>query len=136
MFEIQFIGSVQSKIAFHVPVIRRWRLVWERREFGTRTDYINETYPLDISDVTGIPDSGLNIRLWKEVVLVISRMRNQAQGDPIRVGVSLTYAGFPIPGTMQIITLPAPGELKFFALKEAYKGVEVDVTATLYTAKG
>ena len=40
---LKIVGLITTKFAARVPVFRGWKLVWERREFGTKRIWLNET---------------------------------------------------------------------------------------------
>lgn len=127
MYEIHLKGTLTSKWAMHVPVIRHWRLVWERREFGTRVDRIDRAYPLRFDAWEDIPVGGVEINLGSGFSILITRVLLRRGG-----GVSVLYQGFILPGTYQVFVIPTPENAKLFVWRtEVWKGVKVDVEATL-----
>lgn len=132
MYEIHLKGTLTSKRAMHVPVIRRWRLVWERREFGTRVDRIDRTFPLRFDAWENIPEGGVEIKLGSGFSVLVKRVLSQGQGDGLLLGVSVLYEGTMLPGTYRTFVIPDFNGTKLLAWHtEVWKGVKVDVEATL-----
>jgi hypothetical protein len=129
MYQIKLIGTLTSKRAFDVPVIRNWKLVLERREFGTKIDKIDETINLHFLDWAEIPTGGIKVKLKGDIGIKVKR-----DLDPDRVVVGLTYKGIDIPTTQKTYTLPFASGADFRLLSintEIWKGVNLDVKGRL-----
>lgn len=132
MYEIHLKGTLTSKRAMHVPVIRRWKLVWERREFGTQVDRIDRVFPLRFDAWENIPEGGVEVKLGSGFSVLVKRVLSGGQGDGLMLGVSVLYQGSMLPGTYRAFVIPTPENKKLLAWHtEVWKGVKVDVEATL-----
>lgn len=130
MYEIRLRGALTSKRAWHVPVIRNWRVVWERREFGIQVDRIDRTIPLHFDVWEAIPESGLQVRIAGDFAVLIKRQLGN-DGSKL-VTVSALYRSLPIPGTVQTFPIPVFSESKLLTWNsEIFKGVRINVEATL-----
>lgn len=130
MLKINIAGTVTSKRAAHVPVFRKWRLVWERREFGTQVDRIERTYQSDHVSFAQIPKEGLTLGLGKDFDLSVVPLPDEDGVHLLRV--ALKYEGGEVPGTRKVLRVPelaAAQSLRFN--KEVYKGVVVDLRGSL-----
>lgn len=132
MFTIQLKGALYSKFAAHVPVIRRWKLVWERREFGSRIDRLDQSFPL-FPSWESLPTGGTEIKLVGDWSVRVKRIVGETNGDFIALQV--LWNGVEVPGTYQALPLPNPsviGSRKLFNWKtDVWKGVRLDVEASL-----
>lgn len=118
-------GTLTSKRAMHVPVIRRWRLVWERREFGTKVDRINKTIPVKI-DIGRGNDLGHGFSIHF----------NMATPNSHKATIEVRYMGMQVPGTRQVFDIPMLSQKRHFAWNtHLYKGVKVDVEAVISPAE-
>lgn len=132
MYEIHVKGTVTSKMAAHVPVIRKWKIVLERREFGTKVDRIDRVFPLKFTAWENMPEGGVEVKINSDFSILVKRVISQGQGDGLLLGVSVKYRGNVMPGTYKTFVIPKVEESKFLAWhSEIYKGVTVDVEATL-----
>lgn len=132
MYEIHLKGTLTSKRAAHVPVIRRWKIVWERREFGTQVDRIDRRFPLRFDAWENIPEGGVEVKLGSGFSVLVKRLLSKGQGDGLMLGVSVLYQGSMLPGTYRAFTIPDFDGTKLLAWHtEVWKGVKVDVEATL-----
>jgi len=130
MYKIKIKGDLYSKFAMHVPVIRRWRLVWERREFGTRLDRIDETIPLPFDAWAMIPEGGVTVDLPAGFKIVVERVVGSATEH--KLGIGVYHGDLLIPGTYNVVAIPTLSGSKILGWKtELWKGVRLDVEAVL-----
>ena len=129
MHEINLKGIVTSKRAAHVPVIRRWKLVWERREFGTQIDKIDLDIPIrfegSLSDMI-IPLS-LDVKIIDGLIL---RLRRQFE----KADIWIEWQKIEVPGTRRIIVIPSidlPTGLILAWHPEPWKGVKIDIEGSI-----
>ena len=111
-------GTLTSKRAAHVPVIRRWKLVWERREFGTQVDHFEQDIPLPaITEEARVP-------INKDIVAVF---RARTNGTQAMVTVQLEYQGVAVSLPKQFTVNVATKEpLTWYS--ELYKGVKIQAS--------
>lgn len=131
MFELNVKGTLTSKRAAHVPVIRRWKLVWERREFGTQVDKLDKTIRLPFGAWADIPDNGANVKVTSDLRVVVKRLPAGSQGDH-PVEAFATWQGQIIPGTRRTFNLPEVEAVKVIAWHtDLWKGVKLDLESTI-----
>lgn len=129
MYEIHLKGTLTSKMAVRVPVIRRWRLVWEERD---RIDRIDRRFPLRFDAWENIPEGGVEVKLGSGLSVLVKRVLSGGQGDGLMIGVSVLYQGSMLPGTYKAFAIPDFDKIKLLAWHtEVWKGVKVDVEAML-----
>lgn len=124
MYNLKLTGNLKSKFAMHVPVIRHWKLVWERREFGERNTTIDQSfYPITLDETIHLPH-GFSVTI-KETPM------GEAEGRWLFVGVN--YQGVAVPGGNVIVKLPEAHHVaKLFDLKcRVWKGASFDLKAEL-----
>lgn len=127
MYEITLKGTLTSKRAMHVPVFRRWKLVWERRELGTAVDRIDRSYPLHFLTLDAIPPSGIRIPLPSGFALNVTR-----EGE-YHVAFNVLYNGIAVPGAVKTFHLPKVEERKGLAWHTTlWKGVKLDLEGVLH----
>jgi len=132
MFTLALNGTLTSKLAAHVPVVRRWRIVWERRELGTRIYRIDREIPLRFADWNGLPSGGQEIPIVGDWSLRIKRVLGGGDADRL-IALQILWNGAEVPGTYQ--TVPIPGrdvlgpDRRFHWRTELWRGVALDVAA-------
>lgn len=128
MITVNLTGTITSKIAFHVPVFRRWRLVWERRDFGTRVEEVEASIPVGTFAGTFTPKV---IPIGDKGSLVISV---EKEGYVNYLVVSFRYMGEEVPGLKKYI--PIPTEFKRFEWsKHVWRGVVIDLSVSVADPK-
>ena len=134
MYSIKLNGTLNSKFAAHVPVIRRWKLVWERREFGSRVDRLDQTFPLQFTDWNALPVGGVKIKLVGDWEVQVKRVVG-GQENGLFVALALYWNGVEVPGTYKTIPLPLFSQVmpqtSFDWKVDVWKGVSLDVKAAL-----
>ncbi|MEQ1761603.1 MAG: hypothetical protein ABL984_00525 [Pyrinomonadaceae bacterium] len=131
MYSLKLTGTITSKRAFHVPVFRRWRLVFERREFGTKIDRIDAEFPLYFHTGFDIPDGGVEVKLPAGFSILIKRM-SSSNVEPL-VRASVLFEGYTLPGWGYTFTIPDFDDLHVLDWRsKIYKGVELDLYGSLY----
>lgn len=133
MFILSLKGTLTSKFALHVPVVRRWRLVWERREFGTRIDDLDRDIFL-FDEWDRIPEGGIVFKVAGDWSIRVKRVLG-GEDMGLMVAVSALWNGIEVPGTYKVFPLPLKdliGHKKLFDWKtEVWKGVKLDVDAAV-----
>ena len=128
---------ITSKMAAHVPVIRKWRLVWERREFGTRVD--NETVYLDFPTVNGLT-APLEAKYQAGDIETIGVIEPVISGTGTmiafryRLKLMAKYKGLGPFNLLETETPLTSGTIHVMTEQEVYKGVKVNVTAEVVSA--
>lgn len=132
MFTIKLKGTLNSKFAAHVPVIRRWKLVWERREFGSRVDQIDQSVPLQFTDWNILPVGGKKVKIVGDWEVQVKRI---VGGTENLIALSLFWNGIEVPGTYKAIPLPDLSQVvpsnAFDWKADVWKGVSLDLKASL-----
>ena len=133
MFTLKLNGTLTSKFAAHVPVIRRWKLVWERREFGTRIDRLDHSFPL-FPSWESLPVGGIEIKLVGDWAVRVKRVVGGAENG-LFIAVFAVWNGVEVPGTYQALSLPHPevvGSVRLFDWKtDLWRGVKLDLGAKI-----
>ena len=130
MTEVHITGQIRVKKATHVPVVRRWRIVWERREFGTRTIPVNETIRVN---PTALAHEGVRLRLANDVALEV---RHEHADGEYRLRFGLTFQGATIPGTEKTLHLPELNDVRLARWSTTpWRGVSVELEARLRLRK-
>lgn len=119
-------GTLQSKFAAHVPVFRRWKLIWERREFGTRVDTLFH-HQVAFPTYETLPPGGVRLPIVGEWAVNISK--EGTEGEPV-IGVVFLWNNMTVPGTAQRVKLPPTGSVKVLKFQtDLWKGVKLDILA-------
>ena len=117
-------GTLTTKRAAHVPVIRRWKLVFERREFGTQV----ENFEQDI--VLAPINEGTRIPINRDIVAVF---RARTNGTKAMVTVQLEYQGVPVSLPKQFeVNIATTQPLTWYS--ELYKGVKIQASVEVVAA--
>lgn len=133
ILDLHLQGKLTSKRAAHVPVIRKWKLVWERREFGTQVDKIDYTFPLDFTDSLKAGEQEV-IAIKMTDKLEVRVKVNLNDFPPQYVEFRLFYDGIYIPFsyTKKLPKSDAGNSPTIIAIhNEIYKGVRLDVEGTI-----
>lgn len=130
MFVLDLKGQLTSKFSTDVPVIRKWKLVWERRDFGTRIDKIDKTVPLRFASYDEIPEIGFTQKVDGHFSVLMKKAKGSRS-----VVTAIMYDGVEIPGTHKTHALPEPGSNfsnKILAWHTPlWKGVQLDLEGVL-----
>ena len=127
MYHLTLTGSLTSKRAMHVPVFRHWKLVRERREFGTQVDKITLDYPLKALSWDDLPKEK-EIKLTNDFKVILTKR------EPEEVNFVVLFQGIPVPGTDKTIALPKMEYPKGRLLAwhtTLWKGVQVDLEGSI-----
>lgn len=123
-------GQLTSKRAAHVPVIRRWKLIWERREFGTQVDQIDLAQPIPYSDLAQLPPGGLVVKLPADFMLHINSDPDSSEPGSYVLVVAHKYVPV-ILGTYKF-TVPTSGKVVLLDVNtQLYKGVKAEFELSL-----
>ena len=99
-------GVVTSKRALHIPKIRKWKLVWERVELGTKVDPFTFSKTFDALDTW-------TVKLTDDITITLDNM------------IMLKYGSIPL----YTWAVPTFGTKEIAWKGEVYKGVHVDISA-------
>ena len=99
MYHLTLTGTLTSKRTVHVPVIRHWKLLWERMEFGTQVDKVTLDYPLKAISWDELPTDKV-IKLTNDFKVILTKR------GPEEVNLVVLFQGFPVPGTDKTVALP------------------------------
>jgi hypothetical protein len=125
---LKIVGLINAKFAAHVPVIRNWRLVWERREFGTKRIWLNETATVPFDAWTDLK--------FKPAVIDLRALQvtlKQADTFPYIIASVEMKGPIPIPLFSKSIKLPTalPGSSRSFDVEFSHRGISGHATLTL-----
>jgi hypothetical protein len=100
--KLKIVGLINAKFAAHVPVIRNWRIVWERREFGTKRIWLSETATLPFDAYTDLKNHPAVVELGP----LRATIKQAARFPYIIASVEMMSGPVPIPLFSELIKLP------------------------------
>lgn len=134
MYAIHLQGLLTVKKALHVPVFRRWRLRWERRELGTRTVHLDKTIPLRFTAWANLVRAGQTVRVFGDWAIHVQPVVVAGEEGGAFVALQVLWKGVGVPMTYQTVRLPGidNGRSTLVTWRaEVWRGGKIDIEATL-----